>query len=130
MRRAKGEGVREEHGPEVEAAELRGLAEGVGAAALIVFTRTGNMARNASASRTHIPIYAFTNSETLVNQLLLNRGVSPSFLDFGEDPTGNVSRAIKHLLDAGDLKTGETVVSVTEVMDGGNQVNAIRVETA
>ncbi len=107
-----------------------GLAEGVDAAALIVFTRTGNMARNASASRTHIPIYAFTNSETLVNQLLLHRGVSPSFLDFGEDPTGNVSRAIKHLLDAGDLKAGDTVVSVTEVMDGGNQVNAIRVETA
>lgn len=106
------------------------LAEQCRADALVVFTSTGVIARNAAWLRlVSTPIYAFSSDEVLLNQLPLYWGIQPSFLETGHDPEQNVSRAVDKLKERGLLKGGDTVVAVTEVMIGGRFVDTILMET-
>ena len=105
------------------------LGEGVDAKALVVFTQSGNMARNAAWLRPKIPIYAFTNKSTLVNQLMLYRGVTPFFMDFGDDPSGNVQKALCFLEKEAFVERGDTVVTITELNARGKTIDTIEMET-
>ena len=106
------------------------MCEEVRAAALIVFTRTGNMARNAAWLRPdHTPIYAFTNTPTLLNQLTLNWGITPYLLTFNDDPARNFTAAMIRLKDEGKIKRGDHVVAVTEVNIGDRLIDTILMET-
>jgi pyruvate kinase len=105
------------------------LAKELKAKALVVFTRTGGMARNAAWLRPlHTPLFAFTNSETLLHQLTLYWGVRPFHIAFSEDPINNVDNAIKVLRDAGLVASGDQVVAVTEVTYQGKLVDTILTE--
>ncbi len=102
------------------------MAQEVNASALIVFTRTGNMARNAAWLRpAHTPIYAFTGNEALLNQLSIHWGVQPFHLPFTDEPTRNVDNAISLLRERGLLKSGDHIVAVTEVEVRGRMVDTI-----
>lgn len=102
----------------------------VGAEALIVFTRSGNMARNAAWLRPlHSPLYAFTDNPRLLNQLTLNWGIRPYFLEFDADPARNFEKAIAILKDRDLLRAGSNVVAVTEVNIGGQLIDTILMET-
>jgi len=106
------------------------LAQECNADALIVFTNTGVIARNAAWLRlVSTPIYAFSSEETLLNQMPLYWGVQPSFLETGHDPEQNVSRAVEKLKERGLLKGGDIIVAVTEVMISGHFVDTILMET-
>lgn len=106
------------------------LAEECKADALIVFTNTGVIARNAAWLRlVSTPIYAFSSDEVLLNQLPLYWGIHPSHLETGHDPEQNVSRAVAKLKERGLLSVGDTVVAVTEVMINGHFVDTILMET-
>lgn len=106
------------------------LAEECNADALIVFTTTGVIARNAAWLRLiSTPIYAFSSDEVLLNQMPLYWGIQPSYLETGHDPEQNVSRAVAKLKDRGLLSGGDTVVAVTEVMINGHFVDTILMET-
>lgn len=106
------------------------LAESCNADALIVFTSTGVIAQSAAAQRTlAVPIYAFSSDENLLNQLPMYWGINPSFLEAGNDPEQNVSRAIEKLRERDLLREGQTVVAVTEVQINGKFVDTILMET-
>jgi pyruvate kinase len=106
------------------------LAREVDAAALVVFTRSGNMARNAAWLRPmHSPIYAFTDNPKLLNQLSLNWGIQPFFIDFAEDPAINVENAIHVLRNKGLVHSGANIVAVTEVNFRGRNMNTVLMET-
>ena len=106
------------------------LAAECNADALIVFTNTGVIARNAAWLRqVSTPIFAFSSDETLLNQLPLYWGIQPSFLETGHDPEQNVSRAVAKLKERNQLSPGDTVVAVTEVMINGHFVDTILLET-
>ena len=106
------------------------LAAECNADALIVFTNTGVIARNAAWLRqVSTPIFAFSSDETLLNQLPLYWGIQPSFLETGHDPEQNVSRAVAKLKERNQLSPGDTVVAVTEVMINGHFVDTILMET-
>ena len=106
------------------------LAEDVKASALIVFTRTGSMARNAAWLRPDISIFAFTNNAQLVNQLPLYRGITPYFMDFGEDPSANLQQAIQTLIENGHVLRGQTVVTVSEIKTRDKLIDTIQMEVA
>lgn len=91
-----------------------GLADQLGAAALVVFTRTGNLARIASWLRPRsTPIYAFSDRECLARQLSILRGVEPMVMPAcQDDPAGSVEGALHRLVEGGSLKTGDSVVVV------------------
>lgn len=106
------------------------MAEELNAAALIVFTRTGGMARNAAWLRPkHTPLYAFTDNERLLNQLTIHWGIHPLSMPFSEDPSMNVDGAIRLLQERSLLKSGDTIVAVTEVSVRDRLVDTIWRET-
>jgi len=106
------------------------MSREVGAEALIVFTRSGNMARNAAWLRPiHTPLYAFTDNPKLLNQLTINWGIRPYFLKFDPDPARNFENAIAILKQQGLVKSGSNVVAVTEVTISGRLIDTILMET-
>ncbi|MCS6771092.1 MAG: pyruvate kinase [Kiritimatiellae bacterium] len=106
------------------------LSKEVNAEALIVFTRRGSMARNASWLRPlHSPLYAFTDSKILLNQLTLHWGLTPFYMEFGENPESNFAKAVQALRDHGLVRSGSRVVAVTEVDVGGKLIDTILMET-
>lgn len=106
------------------------LAEACNADALFVFTQSGVIAKSAAAQRSmQAPIYAFSANEELLNQLPVYWGINPTFLEAGNDPEKNVSRAIDKLKSRGLLTEGQVVVAVTEVEINGKLVDTILTET-
>ena len=106
------------------------MAREVNAEALVVFTRSGNMARNAAWLRPlHTPLYAFTDNPKLLNQLTINWGIRPYFLKLDQDPAQNFENAIKILKEQGLVKSGNHVVAVTEVTISGRLIDTILMET-
>lgn len=106
------------------------MAQEVSAEAIIVFTRSGNMARNAAWLRPlHSPLYAFTDNPKLLNQLTINWGIQPFFLPFASDPAKNFENAIAILKEKQLVKPGSNVVAVTEVTIGGKLIDTILMET-
>lgn len=105
------------------------LAEECQADALIVFTESGIIARNAARLRlVSTPIYAFSAVEDLLNQLPMYWGIQPSYLEMSQDPEDNLHRAMAKLIERGVLKRGQTVVSVTEVRMNDRLVDTIIME--
>lgn len=105
------------------------LAESVGARAVVLFTRAGNMPRFAATLRPqHTPIYAFTNNEHLVNQLVLHWGTEPYFIDFGDDSNTAIQNANAVLRDQGLVNAGDKIVFVTEVNIRGKVIETIQLE--
>lgn len=106
------------------------LAKECEADALIVFTESGIIARNAARLRlVSTPIYAFSANENLLNQLPLYWGIQPSHLEMGDDPEDNLRRAMAKLSERGLLSNGQTVVAVTEVKVNNRLVDTILMET-
>ena len=106
------------------------LAEECKADALIVFTSSGVIATAAAHLRPlSAPIYAFSSNEVLLNQLPMYWGINSSYLEAGNDPEKNVSRAIAKLMESGALEEGQTIVAVTEVQSNGKLVDTILMET-
>jgi pyruvate kinase len=106
------------------------MSHEVKAEALIVFTRSGNMARNAAWQRPlHSPLYAFTDNLKLLNQLTLYWGICPYFLEFDLDPAKNFENAIGMLKAQGLVQAGNNVVAVTEVNISGRLIDTILMET-
>lgn len=106
------------------------LAEECQADALIVFTESGIIARNAARLRlVSTPIFAFSNDNHLLNQLPMYWGIQPSFLEMNDDPEDNVQRAVAKLQERGLLEAGNTVVAVTEVKINDRLVDTILMST-
>jgi len=106
------------------------MSREVNAEALVVFTRSGSMARNAAWLRPlHSPLYAFTDNPKLLNQLTLNWGIRPYFMAFDADPAKNFENAITILKNQNLVKAGSHVVAVTEVNISGRLIDTILMET-
>src|SRR5205085_839160 len=74
------------------------LANSLGRAKIIVFTRHGAMARYVSNLRTEkAPIFAFTSSAEVCRHLLICWGIYPVKINFTEDPNATIEVADKFL---------------------------------
>lgn len=105
------------------------LAREISADALIVFTRKGSMARNVAWLRPlHSPVYAFTDSKHLLNQMTLYWGVTPFHMEFKPNPEANFEEAVGMLKSRGYIKSGSRVVAVTEVDVSGKLIDTILME--
>ena len=88
------------------------------------------MARNAAWLRPDISIFAFTNNPQLVNQLPLYRGITPYFMEFGEDPSEKLDEAIQALIRDQHVMRGQKVVTVSEVRVRNKLIDTIQMEVA
>jgi len=86
------------------------LAQDVAAAAIIVFTHSGYSAQLVSKERPSVPIFAFTPSEQVYNQLALWWGVAPLLLAFPRGAQAMIDAADAALTSRGLLHRGDTVI--------------------
>jgi len=105
----------------------RDMADELGAKAIIIFTQTGIMARNASWLRSQTPVYAFTDVPELLNQLTIYWGLDPYLIPLSADsPERNIEAAEKRLITDGVIDEGDWVVVVTHLHVGGDYVETIQ----
>jgi pyruvate kinase len=96
--------------------------------AILVFTRTGNMARYTSWMRPrHSQIYALCPTETVAGMLTLNWAVNPVVVPFDLiNPENTIETALKVLVEQKRLSRGNTVVIIGMVMVGEQIVDAVQ----
>jgi pyruvate kinase len=104
------------------------MANELRAAAILVFTRHGHMARHTSWQRPHhSPIYAICPSEEVARGLSLSWGVTPFVVPFDLiNPENTVEIALKNLSAQGRLHSGNTVVIIGSILVGEQIVDAVQ----
>jgi pyruvate kinase len=103
------------------------MANELKAKGILVFTRYGRMAQYTSWLRPEpSPIFAFTNSERLRNQLNLYWGVTPQVIEFSADPESTILRAEQSLLEGRLLTKGDQVVIISDILAHDKLVNAVQ----
>ncbi|KAK4537406.1 hypothetical protein CDCA_CDCA12G3431 [Cyanidium caldarium] len=88
------------------------LAECLDAAAIIVFTRTGNMPKRLSALRSRVPIVAATSVTDLQSKLSLLWNVACVTVEMQGTFEATFARFVEEILAENFLRKGDTVVVV------------------
>jgi pyruvate kinase len=103
------------------------LAQELGEAGLVVFTRSGLLPQTLSALRAwRCPIYAFTDEPRVFRHLLLLWGVEPFLMEFKSDPEETICEAFAYLLRRDWVKPGDWMVVVTNVLAGNKTLDSIQ----
>jgi pyruvate kinase len=103
------------------------LAQELGEAGIVVFTRNGLLPQALAALRAwRCPIYAFTDDPKVLRQMLLVWGVEPFLLEFTPDPEETIGGAFAYLLRRGWVKAGDWMVVITNVIVGAKTIDSIQ----
>jgi pyruvate kinase len=87
------------------------IAKDVSANALIGMTQSGYTAFMLSSYRPHSPLYVFTKTRKLVNQLSLSWGVQAFYYDKEESMDGIIADQVEFLKGKGLLQNGDVVIN-------------------
>jgi len=104
------------------------MANELRADAILVITRTGNMARYVGWLRPrYSKIYALCPGDAVAGGLTLSWGVTPVVVPFDLiNPENTIEAALKILTQSGRLKNGATVVIVGSILVGEQIVDAVQ----
>jgi pyruvate kinase len=103
------------------------LAQELGEAGIVVFTRNGLLPQALAALRAwRCPIYAFTDDPQVLRHMLLMWGVEPFLVEFTPDPEETIVGAFSYLLRRGWVKQGDWMVVVTNVLVGKKTIDSIQ----
>ena len=103
------------------------LAQELGDAGIVVFTRNGLLPQALAALRAwRCPIYAFTDEPQVFRHMLLMWGVEPFLMEFTVDPEDTIRGAFAYLLRRGWVEPGDWMVVVTNVLAGEKTVDTIQ----
>jgi pyruvate kinase len=103
------------------------MANELRAKGILVFTRHGFMAQFSSWLRPAFsPIFAFTDSERVRNQMNLLWGVTPLCVEFSKYPETTILRATKLLVEDKLLAKGDQVVIISDVLARDKLINAVQ----
>lgn len=105
------------------------LAELLKASAIIVFTETGETARQVSKPRPSMPVFAFTPDVCVARQMTISRAVSPFFMAKADDIKRPLRFIFSFLKKRGLVKKGDRVILTSGMPSGAGNTNMIRVET-
>ena len=96
-------------------------------AAVLVFTRSGDLAAKLGALRPNgAPLFAFTDVEGLHRRLRLIWGIEPFHMPFSKDPEVTIQNAIKRLRKDGWVDPADQLVTVTNILADGKTVESIQ----
>lgn len=97
--------------------------EELGVKALFIFTKSGKLARLASAFRPNLPIYAFTPYISSVAYMNILYGVKSYFLEnWDSDFIGNISEAIEICKRENILKPWDRIILINDLRKKGKEV--------
>lgn len=103
------------------------LAQEIGEAGVVVFTRSGALPQTLAALRaSKCPIYAFTDEPQVFRHLLLVWGVEPFLMEFSPAPEQTLRGAFEYLLRRGWVQRGDWMVVVTNVLAGEKTIDTIQ----
>lgn len=103
------------------------LAQEIGEAGMVVFTRNGMLPGVVAALRPwRCPVYAFTDDPQVLRHMLLIWGVEPFLIEFTSDPEETIRTAFRRLIDRGWAKPGEWMVVVTNVLAGAKTIDSVQ----
>jgi pyruvate kinase len=104
------------------------MANELRAEAVLVITRSGNMARYTAWLRPrHSKIFALCPFESVANGLSLSWGVTPFVVPFDLiNPENTIEAALKILVEQGQLHKGTTVVIIGSILVGEQIVDAVQ----
>ena len=109
-----------------------GLADAIGAAAIVTTTSSGSTARLIARHRPAAPVLGVTTSETVARQLHLSWGVIPSIVEAISDPKALAEALVGELTDRGIARSGDHVVLAAGLplgfSDAANGIRIHRVE--
>ena len=107
------------------------MANELKAAAVLVFTRHGHMARYTGWMRPrYSPIYALCETEKTANEMALSWGVTAFVMEFDFiNPQNTIEMALKNLTEQGRLLPGDTVVIIGAISVGTEIVDAVQMRT-
>jgi pyruvate kinase len=107
------------------------LANSLGRAKIIVFTRHGTMARSVSNLRPeHAPIFAFTPSDEVRRQLSIAWGVFPVRIPFSDDPNATIEAAERYLRQNRLTTEGDQLVIISDILAEGARFDCVQLRTA
>ena len=93
------------------------LAQELGESGIVVFSRSGFLPYILGALRPHgIPIFAFTDDESIFRQLLLPWGVEPFLIEFSENPEETIQSAMDCLRRKEWVEVGTWLVVITNAL--------------
>ena len=103
------------------------LAQELGDAGIVVFTRTGLLPETLSALRGwRCPLYAFTDVPQVFLHMLLLWGVEPFKMEFKSEPEETIKDALAYLERRGWAKKGDWMVVITNALAEENVIDAIQ----
>ena len=103
------------------------LAQELGDAGIIVFTRSGLLPQALAALRAwRCPIYAFTDEPQVFRHMLLLWGVEPFLMEFTAEPERTINDAFAYLLRRGWVQRGDWMVVVTNALAGERTIDTIQ----
>ena len=108
------------------------MGNNLNATAILVFTRSGQMAFLTSNCRPNPIIYAFASTERVKHKLNLRWGIQPYSLNFSRDPEKTVQKAIDVLRKEKKIKKGNIVVVVSDILTGkakDQNVDTVQIRT-
>lgn len=103
------------------------LAEDLENSGIVVFTRSGFLAYVLGALRPYgIPIYAFTDDESIFRQLLLPWGVEPFLMEFSADPEVTILNALSYLKRKNWVEPGDCMVVITNALANDKIIDTLQ----
>ena len=104
------------------------LAQELDGSAIVVFTRSGFLAYTLGALRARgVPIFAFTDVESIFRQLLLPWGVEPFLMAFSDDPEETIRNAMGRLMEKNWIKVGGHLVVITNALARGKIIDTMQI---
>lgn len=104
------------------------LAQELDGSAIVVFTRSGFLAYTLGALRARgVPIFAFTDVESIFRQLLLPWGVEPFLMEFSDDPEETIRNAMSALKAKNWGQVGSHLVVITNALARGKIIDTMQI---
>ncbi len=103
------------------------LAQDLGESGIVVFTKSGFLAYVLGALRPHgVPIFAFTDDESIFRQLTLPWGVEPFLIKFSEKPEETIQDAFACLKEGGWVEKGNWLVVITNALANEKVIDTLQ----
>ena len=102
------------------------VADSLNAKGVILFTKTGRLAKLAAAYKPTVPVYAFTNQERTMTNTTILFGIVARYLPF-EHHSDVLGVSIRLLQDAENVMRGDKVVVVSDVVHNGKEFPVLEI---
>lgn len=103
------------------------IAEELGIHTVLVFTKSGRLARLAAAYRPNITIEAFSGNQSSIWYMEILYGVTPHHLPSWWEHEKNLENALKLLLDQGSISLDSRVIAVTDVIKNNKEIPVMEI---